>query len=348
LVGITPSRSQPYDIRLAVMGDLSVLAPRVLCLGEALVDRLGPLGGDPSTALAADCDDRLGGAPANVACALARLGTPVGLIGRLGEDAIGAAFRDLFRQRDVAVQALQSDASHPSRVVLVRRHANGERVFQGFAGDQDLGFADQMLDRGELEQIWPGLIEQARWLLVGTIPLATRASADSLHWVLAQAKAADLALALDVNWRPTFWDLEADPAAGPTADALAAIKPLLEQASLLKLAREEALWFFGSDDPAVIAAALPQQPDVVVTDGANPIRWWIAHEAGSMAVFQPSQVIDTTGAGDAFTAGLLHCWDRPVNVRLRFASACGALVCGGAGAIDPQPREQDVLAFLNQ
>ena len=330
------------------MGDLSVLAPRVLCLGEALVDRLGPLGGDPSTALAADCDDRLGGAPANVACALARLGTPVGLIGRLGEDAIGAAFRDLFRQRDVAVQALQSDASHPSRVVLVRRHANGERVFQGFAGDQDLGFADQMLDRGELEQMWPGLIEQARWLLVGTIPFATRASADSLHWVLAQAKAADLALALDVNWRPTFWDLEADPAAGPTADALAAIKPLLEQASLLKLAREEALWFFGSDDPAVIAAALPQQPDVVVTDGANPIRWWIAHEAGSMAVFQPSQVIDTTGAGDAFTAGLLHCWDRPVNVRLRFASACGALVCGGAGAIDPQPREQDVLAFLNQ
>ena len=330
------------------MGDLSVLAPRVLCLGEALVDRLGPLGGDPSTALAADCDDRLGGAPANVACALARLGTPVGLIGRLGEDAIGAAFRDLFRQRDVAVQALQSDASHPSRVVLVRRHANGERVFQGFAGDQDLGVADQMLDRGELQQMWPGLIEQARWLLVGTIPLATLASADSLHWVLAQAKAADLALALDVNWRPTFWDLEADPAEGPTADALAAIKPVLEQASLLKLAREEALWFFGSDDPAVIAAALPQQPDVVVTDGANPIRWWIAHEAGSMAVFQPSQVIDTTGAGDAFTAGLLHCWDRPVNVRLRFASACGALVCGGAGAIDPQPREQDVLAFLNQ
>ena len=330
------------------MADLSILAPRVLCLGEALVDRLGPLGGDPSTALAADCDDRLGGAPANVACALARLGTPVGLIGRLGEDAIGAAFRDLFRQRDVAVQALQCDASHPSRVVLVRRHANGERVFQGFAGDQALGFADQMLDRGELEAVWPGLAEQARWLLVGTIPLASMASADCLQWVLAQAKAAGLALAVDVNWRPTFWNPEVDPATGPTADTLAVIKPLLEQASLIKLAREEALWFFGSDDPAVIAAGLPQKPDVVVTDGAQPVRWFIAKEAGSMPVFPPAQVIDTTGAGDAFTAGLLHCWDRPITERLRFASACGALVCGGAGAIDPQPQEQDVLAFLEE
>ena len=328
------------------MAERAALPPRVLCLGEALVDRLGPLGGDPATAAPDSCDDRLGGAPANVACALARLGTPVGLIGRLGEDAIGAAFRDLFQQRGVAVQALQSDASHPSRVVLVRRHANGERVFQGFAGDQHLGFADQMLDRGSLEVVWPGAADQARWLLVGTIPLATNASADTLQWVLSQAKVAGLALALDVNWRPTFWDPEADPAAGPNADALAVIKPLLEQASLIKLAREEALWFFGHDDPVAIAASLPQEPDVVVTDGAEPVRWWIEKEAGNMPVFQPPQVVDTTGAGDAFTAGLLHYWDRPVNERLRFAAACGALVCGGAGAIDPQPREQDVLAFL--
>ena len=330
------------------MADLSAMAPRVLCLGEALVDRLGPLGGDPATAAPNSCDDRLGGAPANVACALARLGTPVGLVGRLGEDAIGAAFLELFERRGVDVRGLQSDESHASRVVLVRRHANGERVFQGFAGDHILGFADQRLDRGCLEAVWPGLAVQARWLLIGTIPLASMASAGALQWVLVQAKAAGLALAVDVNWRPTFWNPEADPAAGPTPDALAVIKPVLEQASLIKLAREEALWFFGSDDPAAISSALPQQPDVVVTDGAAPVRWFIAKEAGSMPVFAPAQVIDTTGAGAAFTAGLLHCWDHPVTERLRFASACGALVCGGAGAIDPQPQEQDVSAFLKE
>lgn len=344
------------------MADGSALAPRVLCLGEALVDRLGPLGGDPATAAPEACDDRLGGAPANVACALARLGTPVGLIGRLGEDAIGEDFRALFQRRGVDVQALQSDPSRPSRVVLVRRDANGERVFQGFSGDQSLGFADQMLDRSGLEAVWSGVSKQARWLLVGTIPLATTASAESLQWVLAQAKAAGLALALDVNWRPTFWDSEADPAAGPDASALAAMKPLLHQAALLKLAREEALWLFDSDDPLAIQAVLPQRPDVVVTDGGNPVRWQIAGHAGTMPVLTPARVVDTTGAGDAFTAGLLHqlvglsghtdlspVGDSAMVERMvRYAAACGALVCVGAGGIDPQPDPEAVADFLNQ
>ena len=71
----------------------------VICLGEALVDRLGPPGGDP--AVDQPVDDRLGGAPANVACGLARLGTPVAFAGRLGHDAIGAAFSRLFDERGV-------------------------------------------------------------------------------------------------------------------------------------------------------------------------------------------------------------------------------------------------------
>ena len=65
----------------------------VVCLGEALVDRLGPLGGDPASDL--PVDDRLGGAPVNVACGLARLGSSVAFAGRLGQDAIGDAFTGL-------------------------------------------------------------------------------------------------------------------------------------------------------------------------------------------------------------------------------------------------------------
>ena len=122
--------------------------------------------------------------------------------------------------------------------------------------------------------------------------------------------------------------------------AKAAIQPLLEQAALIKLAREEALWFFNSDDPGTIQQALAKRPDIVVTDGASPVRWQVGDESGQQAAFQPPSVVDTTGAGDAFTAGLLHRWAAASQERIRFAAACGALVCGGAGGIDPQPRRR--------
>jgi fructokinase len=331
--------------------------PQVLCLGEALVNRLGPPGGDP--ARDGPCDDRLGGAPANVACALARLGTPSAFIGRLGRDAIGEAFDSLFRRRGVDTSALQWDGVRPSRVVLVRRDNQGERQFGGFAGaaaDGAAGFADQALAADELAAPLGPLLAAAHWLLVGTNPLAAPEAAASLQLACREAARKGVALALDVNWRPTFWNPAADPAGGPDPAQVAAMRPLLEQAALIKCAREEAEWLFGTTDPGVVSAALPQGPAVLVSDGAAPLRWWLGGASSSMPAFRVP-VVDTTGAGDAFTAGLLHglgsdpvlpacAPPEQVRERMRFASACGALVCQGAGAIDPQPGAERVRAFL--
>ena len=191
------------------------LGPVVVCLGEALIDRLGPPGGDP--AVNQPVDDRLGGAPANVACGLARLGTPVAFAGRLGQDAIGEAFSRLFAERGVNTELLQLDAERPSRIVLVRRSLEGERQFQGFAGDEGIGFADQALE--------PVALPPARWLLIGTLPLAAATSASALLSAVRQARSQGTAIALDVNWRPTFWDPLADPAAGPSTTCLLYTSP---------------------------------------------------------------------------------------------------------------------------
>ena len=328
-------------------------AAQVICLGEALVDRLGPPGGDPATAPEQQCDDRLGGAPANVACALARLGTPSAFAGRLGTDAIGAAFRQLLAGRGVDLSAIQSDPIRPSRIVLVRRDAGGDRSFGGFAGDRGEGFADQALDAAVLQEALPPLLRSARWLQIGTIPLATPASAAALASAVQLAAGAAVPVALDVNWRPTFWDPAAAADAGPPAAAVAAIQPLLERAALIKLAAEEARWLFGGTDPVSIRAALPQQPAVVVTDGGAQVGWCFGSSSGVMPAY-PVDVVDSTGAGDAFLAGLLHQLCRKPQLldggsaeAVRFAGACGALVCGGAGAIDPQPNEEQVEAFLS-
>ena len=117
---------------------------------------------------------------------------------------------------------------------------------------------------------------------------------------------------------------------------------------MIKSAREEALWFFNTVDPGAIQKDLPQRPDVVVTDGAAPVRWNLGADSGQQAAFQPSTVVDTTGAGDAFKAGLLHRCAAAPRERIRFAAACGALVCGGACGIDPQPTQAQVESFLGE
>ncbi len=333
-------------------------APQVLCLGEALVDRLGAPGAELVSSQAASTDDRLGGAPANVACALARLGTPAAFLGRLGMDAIGEAFLELFASRGVNISGLQLDPERPSRIVLVRRDTDGERQFGGFAGEQGAGFADQAFDAAQLETALESLMPPARWLVTGTIPLASPAAAAALALAWRRASAAGVAVAVDVNWRPTFWNPSADPTSGPDAQQLCRCEPLLEEASLIKCAREESLWLCGSDDPQLLSASMPSRPAVVVTDGANPVRWCWGKAVGELTPF-PVAAVDTTGAGDAFTAGLLHgLCARPdllagedaaaVLGLMRFASACGALVCQATGAIDPQPTLAEVQTWLSR
>ena len=326
--------------------------PKVLCLGEALVDRLGPLGVDPSTAAFIHCDDRLGGAPANVALGLARLGTSSAFIGRVGFDSIGASIQDAMASRGINLAGLQFDSIRPSRVVLVRRCRDGERIFQGFVGDMGHGFSDQALAISEIRAVWPVLSSYADWLVLGTNSLANFVSAETQRWVLREAQSTGIKVALDVNWRPCFWDPALDPASGPAPAILNYFQPFISAASLLKLAKEEAIWLFGSDDPSEISSRLTKSPDVVVTDGGNPVRWHLNSSSGMLEVLAPKHIIDTTGAGDAFLAGLLHHLvqnhDNSVSSDyiLRFAAACGSIVCGGSGAIDPQPDVSAVNKFL--
>ena len=125
---------------------------------------------------------------------------------------------------------------------------------------------------------------------------------------------------------------------------------------MLKLAKEEALWFFNNDNPIDIAQSLSNRPSVIVTDGAQPIRWLLGAFSGETEAISPSSlVVDTTGAGDSFTAGIIsqlstHSFYPRNKLEaekiIRFAAACGALVCGGSGGIDPQPNCEEVDSFL--
>ncbi len=329
-------------------------ASNVIAVGEALIDRLGPPGGDP--AFDKPVRDCFGGAPANVACALSRLGVNVSFIGSLGNDLFGNKFKNLMIDRGINTVGLQQDKVRPTRVVLVRRDIDGERTFGGFEGDKGFGFADQAISRKEIVKDWPLISGQAKWLIIGTIPIASKTSSESLSWCIKKASSDGIKIALDLNWRPTFWRSKFSKEESPLVNEINMIKPILNNASLIKLAKEEAQWFFNSSNPQEISLTLPNKPSVIVTDGSNSIDWFLNKHIGNSNAISPPKIVDTTGAGDAFTAGIIykllfvdldHISYSMAEEIIRFAIGCGAYVCQSIGAIESQPYLEDVDKFLS-
>tara|TARA_Y100001968_G_scaffold285793_1_gene286032 strand:- start:951 stop:1991 length:1041 start_codon:yes stop_codon:yes gene_type:complete len=334
----------------------SINSPEIVCFGEALIDRLGSLGEDPFVDPLVQ--DYLGGAPANVACGLARLGGEVAFVGKLGDDDIGNKFQNKMLQRGINTSCLQIDTELPSRVVLVRRDLFGQRFFDGFAGNKGLGFADEFVSSDLISQNWSSISQEAKWLVVGTIPLAFKQSSESLWWCINNARLQGIQIAVDVNWRSVFWNTKANSDLGPSKAEKELIMPLLEISSLIKLSKEEATWFFNTNDPELISNSLINKPDIVITDGPNTIFWLFDGSFGQTKTFSSISVIDATGAGDAFTAGLLFKLLRKpktgensvkeLNKIVLFAAACGSIVCTAPGAIDSQPNYQEVEDFLSK
>ena len=326
----------------------------VITFGEALVDRLGPLGGDPSVDLPLiDC---FGGAPANVACCLARLGVNVSFIGSFGNDSFGQNFKNLMINRGIKKAGLQKDQFRPTRIVLVRRDKKGDRFFGGFDGDRGLGFADQSISREKIIKNWSQIKDNAKWLIIGTIPLASKESSEAYSWCIENSFSAGIKIALDLNWRPTFWRNKESEVMEPSLKEKEIIYSILKNVSLIKLAKEEAQWFFRTYDPTEISSSFSHRPSVVVTDGSNPISWRLNNHIGQSFAITPSSVVDTTGAGDAFTAGLIY---KLLSVDLdqisqniaediiQFGIACGSHVCSRVGAIDGQPYLKDIRNLLS-
>ena len=327
---------------------------KVIAFGEALIDRLGSPGG--GAALALPVTDCFGGAPANVACGLSRLGANVAFIGSLGNDENGAKFKNLLIERGINTSGLQQDKLRPTRIVLVRRDLDGERFFEGFEGDKGSGFADEAILRDQLMNDWSLISENAKWLVLGTIPLASEITSDAFLWCIENALNAGMEIVVDLNWRPSFWRKKVSTALEPSMKEKNKIISILKKVSLIKLAKEEAQWFFQTSNPIEISSSLANRPSVVVTDGSNPISWLLNNHSGKSFTIPLSSVVDTTGAGDAFTAGLIYqlisveigqISQKMAEEIIQFAIACGSHVCKGKGAINPQPYLRDIVQLLS-
>lgn len=276
--------------------------PRVICVGEVLIDAIAK----DATVKPGDPADRwtayAGGAPANVACALTKLGTPAGFIGVIGNDDDGAKLLDVMKECNLPAQMVQR-SERPTRRVQVTRDDSGERRFAGFEGDlPSEAFADCDLDVNKLSGTW---LYAADYLVTGTLSLASEQGRQAMMKLKKVADDLNLVRFVDVNWRPVFWKHQSE------SEVRSIILDYLQGAKLIKLTDEEAEWLL--DVPKEEALATPNKilkmfPDCVgllVTAGERGCAYAFAKHGGSMPAFE-IPIVDTTGAGDAFTAGFIH------------------------------------------
>lgn len=339
--------------------------PLVVCVGEALFDLMA---NDPRAAFddAAQWVPFPGGAPANLAAGLAKLGTPSAIVGAVGDDVEGESLVRVLRDAGVNVDGVQIVRGKRTRSVFVRKDAEGDRHFASFSAAND-SFADAC----ELDQrALPGLLfYAAQFLALGTLGLAFPGSRNSVMELTQLARTSQLRIIVDVNWRPIFWDGQAseDEARDLIVDFLRS------SADIVKISFDEVVFLFGPD----LGARALQSPmevlntiggsckGVIVTDGSRGAAYAFSSGMepieGREDAFAPpgGPVVDTTGAGDAFLAGFLSemfarggpfsLLNAEKSQRIaQFAAAAASFVVQGEGAMTPQPKREQVEAILNK
>ncbi|MGQ4646744.1 PfkB family carbohydrate kinase [Lyngbya aestuarii] len=317
--------------------------PRVLCLGEILFDCLADQLGR-SLEQVESWTPYPGGAPANVACALVKLGTPAGFIGCVGQDEPGNNLVQLLQEVGVDSQGIQRHATAPTRQVYVVRSDKGDREFAGFGELDTTQFADAFLQASQLPE---SLFVDADFLVLGTLELAYPQTRKAIAQALQLAEQYDLKVVMDINWRPMFW---------PDSNAaLPLIQEHLKHVDFLKIAKEEAELLFNTADAGAIVNKLDSVEGVLITDGDQEVKYCLNEYEDKLPAFSVD-VKDTTGAGDGFVAGFiqqlcqhgLKCLATAESTRnvVKYASAVGALTTLKPGAIAAQPTAKEVGEFL--
>lgn len=303
------------------------MSATVWVLGDAVVDLLP------------ESDGRLlpcpGGAPANVAVGIARLGGVSGFIGRVGDDPFGALMQRTLTKEGVDTQYLKQDEWHRTSTVLVDLNEQGERSFTFMVRPS----ADLFLETTDLPR-W----RHGEWLHLCSIALSAEPSRTSAFTAMTAIRRAGGFVSFDPNIREDLWQDE--------QLLRLCLLQALQLADVVKLSEEEWHLISGkaqSDRDICALAAEHEIAMLLVTKGAAGAvvcyRGEVHHFAGVSV-----ECVDSTGAGDAFVAGLLAglssmgfpADEHELRRLIHHAQRCGALAVTAKGAMTALPHQQEL------
>jgi fructokinase len=324
-----------------VIGVHATRRSTITCFGEALVDFLAR----PSTTADGPRHfvEYAGGAPANVAVAVARLGGDARFVGMLGADMFGNMLLSQLQGAGVDTQQVKRTTAAKTALAFVSLDAAGERSFSFYRPPAaDLLFREDDFD--------VRCFDDTAVFHVCSNSLTEDGIAATTLAGMQRARAAGALVSMDLNLRPSLWPDGVDPTPR--------LWQALAEADLVKLCRAELDFLARANGTADVLQRLLQERAqcVLVTDGAAPIQWYTRSRQGSAPTFAVD-ALDTTAAGDAFVGAWLQVliangldatnvvafFDQSaLSESLHFAAAAGALATTRHGAFAAMPTRHEV------
>lgn len=279
-----------------------------------------------------------GGAPANVAVGIARLGGRSAFIGCVGDDPFGTFLQETLQQEQVNTDWMYQAAGQRTSTVLVSLDASGERQFTFMVRPA----ADLSLTEDRLPSFQAG-----EGLHLCSIALSAEPSRSAAMQAMRSIKQAGGWVSFDPNLREDLWT---DP-----AEMDAALADAFALADIIKLSEDELAALTDCRDLTAGIADFTRrfQPSLLlVTCGSAGVSLW---QAGTVQHFSAPrvEVVDTTGAGDAFVAGLLAALAAETDplapehlpLAIQQAQRSGAAATTAKGAMTALPRIADLARF---
>jgi fructokinase len=316
---------------------------KLYCIGEALIDFIALQKGTELKNVST-FEKIPGGAPANVAAAVARYGGKASLITKLGNDAFGDFLIDILKQSDVEVDKISRTNEANTALAFVSIKEDGERDFSFYRNPS----ADLLLGEHEIQSDW---FSQGDILHFCSVDLVESPMKYAHRKAIEVAKSRGSIVSFDPNIRLSLWD--------DSTACRETVRTFLPLAHIIKVSDEELEFITGISDvnEAIQSLFVGDVIAVVYTRGSKGAELYTKEGTYQSPGFKVT-VADTTGAGDAFIGGFLYkLLEKDVQVAslaqflnvyhkeiLEFANASGALTASVKGAI---PAKKHILNFLS-
>jgi 2-dehydro-3-deoxygluconokinase len=306
------------------------LTPRVLCIGEGMAE----LSADGRGGYRLGC----GGDTLNTALYMARLLGPgqVGYVTRLGDDLYSARMRAHWEAEGIDCALVETVLDTTAGLYAIDTDAAGERSFTYW---RDAAPARELFTRGNWHMRTEAMASAELVYFSGiSLAILPEAGRERLIGAAREAREAGAQVAVDPNFRPSLWPR--DEAAQWMVRAYGAATM-----ALVSVDEEEALFPAAGGAGPRVRSYGGGCAEVAAKDGANGVAVFAPEQVCEIPAADVNEVVDTTGAGDAFNAAYLaaRLGGMDPEAAARRGCALGARVVGHRGAIIPREAMADLI-----